>query len=125
MRTAPLVFVLIALACLAGTCSAECTYSGRALQESASVSSHASAAAVYGAVALTQAVSAVAAVPFGMAGSAGAVSAQISEGLMDAATTPVRGPLPISDRIITAGPSPDQALRGKPAPVPGPGQGTK
>lgn len=113
MKKRMLGVTLILSAGLAGGCFAEGTYSGQAVKESVRASSHASAGAVCGIIASGQVVSAVAAVPFAVAGSVGAVSSGIAAGLMDAASAPARTPLPIADEIVTAGPPPDQALREK------------
>ncbi len=111
MKKRMLVFTLILAAGLAGNCFAEGTYSGRALEESAKASSHASIGAMHGIVASGQAVSAVAAVPFIVAGSVGGVSTEIARGLTDAATATPGAPLPVADEIVTASPPPDQALK--------------
>ncbi|MGV8074897.1 MAG: hypothetical protein AB2L11_10130 [Syntrophobacteraceae bacterium] len=113
MKKLILAVALILLAGLAGSCFAGGTYSGQAVQESLNASSHASVGVMYGIVASGQAVSAVAAVPFAIAGTAGAVSTGIAVELMNAATTPVGAPLPITDENLTAGPPPDEALKGE------------
>ena len=58
-----------------------------------------------------QAVSAVAAIPFGVSAEVGQVSGEISEELWNAANAPIGEPLPIADEPITAGPPPGEALR--------------
>ena len=102
---ASLLFMVgISTQCLAGE-----SYSGQAICESAKASSHAGRAAAYGIAASGQAVSAAAAAPFAVAGSAGMVCTHVADALMDAAS----GCLPVTDQSITAGPPPDEALHGK------------
>ncbi|MEM5788991.1 MAG: hypothetical protein AAGU11_16885 [Syntrophobacteraceae bacterium] len=113
MKTRMLAAALIISAGFTGTCLAEGTYSGRAVQESSRAVSHASVGAMYGVAASGQVVSAAAAVPFAIAGSVGNVSTRIAEELMDAANVPAGSPLLVTDEIVTAGPPPDQALGGK------------
>lgn len=111
MKKLILAVTLILSVGFAGNSFAEETYSGRAVAESGRASSHASAGVTYGTVASGQAVSAVAAVPFAVLGSAGAVSSEISAGLMELATAPAGTPLPITDEVFTAGPPPDRAIQ--------------
>ena len=108
--------IFILLIASAGTCFAGGTPGGRALDESARASWHASAGLAHGIVASGQAVSAVAAVPFAIAGSVGGVSTEVANGLVDAATAPVGCPLPVTDETVTAGVAPNEALKSNGAP---------
>lgn len=56
-------------------------------------------------------VSAVIALPLMVIGHVGQLSGEVGNAAWDMANTPIGDPLPITDDIITAGPSPDQALR--------------
>lgn len=86
------------------------THSGRAVKEAGKAGSHSSASAGHSIAGSAQVTSAASAVPFAIAGSAGAVSMEIAGGLMDAATAPIGAPLEITDESVTAGPPPNQAL---------------
>jgi hypothetical protein len=101
--------IVLSLA-VTGTSHAD-TYSGRAAAESGQAASHAGGSMVNGAAASGQATSAAVAVPFAIVGSVGMVSGEIANGLMDAATAPAEGPLPVSSEAVTAGTPPDQALK--------------
>lgn len=95
----------------------DATHAEAAVKESGMASGHASASAAHAIGASGQVTSAAVAVPLSaggaVLGSVGAASASAAEGLMDAATAPIGGPLTITDENVTAMP-PDQAL--KPAP---------
>lgn len=109
MKASVLTALLLFTVGISTQCMAEGSYSQQAVQESSKACSHAGTGASYGLAASGQAVSAVAAVPFAVAGSIGAVSGHIADGLMHGASAP----LPLTDESITAGPPPDVALRGK------------
>ena len=83
------------------------THSGQALKDSGNASYHASKSAAHAIVASGQVVSAAAAVPFAVGGSLGAVSNEIANDLLDAATAP----LEITDQTVTVGPPPGEALQ--------------
>jgi len=106
------IFLAIVTFCFTAnlTAFAADTYIGQAIIESGKASYHASSSAAYALVASGQVVSAAAAVPFAIAGSVGAVSNEIANDLIDAATTPPGKPLEITDITVMAGPSPDEAL---------------
>lgn len=92
------------------TCSAsfaQGTYSGQAVKHSVAASTNASKAAGNAIAGSAQVVSGVAAVPLIVVGS---VVQKTGEGLWDAATQPVDGPLEISDETVSAGPSPEAAM---------------
>jgi len=86
------------------------TYSGQAIIESGKASYHASNSVSHALVASGQVVSAASAVPFAIVGSVGAVSNEIANDLIDAATAPSGMPLEITDQNVTVGPSPGKAL---------------
>lgn len=88
------------------------THSGRAVQESGQASTHASASTGHALVGSAQATSAVAAMPLYVTGAVGAVSTEIADELMEAATAPAGEPLAITEESMTVGPTPDAALRG-------------
>lgn len=83
------------------------THSGQALKDSGQASYHASKSAAHAIVASGQVVSAATAVPFAIGGSLGAVSNEIANDLLDAATAP----LEITDQTVTVGPPPGEALQ--------------
>lgn len=56
-------------------------------------------------------VSGVAAVPFKAIGAVGELSGQMGDSLWQAANAPVGAPLPVTDEVITAGPSPGEAIK--------------
>ena len=96
---------------VAGYSSAQSTYSGEAVKESGKAGSAASKSVVNSIAASGQATSAVSAVPLAASGAAGAVSGQIAQDLVNAASQPIGKPLEITDETVTAGPPPDQALK--------------
>ena len=81
-------------------------HSGRSVEHSVAASGHTLASGA-------KLVSGVAAVPFSVAGAIGNVSGQIGNGLAEAATAPIGEPLPIADDIVSATPSPAQAMQVK------------
>lgn len=87
------------------------THSGQASLEASKAGSHASKSAFHAIVASGQVTSAASAVPLAIGGSAGAMSAEIAEDLIDAATAPEGAPLHITDETVTVGPPPDEALK--------------
>lgn len=87
------------------------THSGRAVIEAGRASSHASASAGHAIAGSAQVTSAVSAAPLFVIGAVGVVSTEIANELMDIATAPVGAPLVITDENVTAGPSPDDALK--------------
>lgn len=52
-----------------------------------------------------------AAIPLTAAGAVGEASGRAGTDMMEFANAPPRGPLPISDEIVTAGPKPDEQLK--------------
>ena len=87
------------------------THRGRAVIEAGRASSHASASAGHAIAGSAQVTSAVSAAPLFVIGAVGVVSTEIANELMDIATAPVGAPLVITDENVTAGPSPDDALK--------------
>ncbi len=87
---------------------AQGTHSGQAANHSGAAGSHASKSLAHSIAASGQAVSAAGAIPLM---SAGAVSTDMGNALWDAATTPVDGPLEITEETVTVGPPPDKALK--------------
>ncbi len=101
--------VVLTVSALAGD-----THLGKAVEEASQAGSHASKSAGHSVVASGQITSAASAVPLAIGGSAGAVSTQMAEDLMEAATAPPIGtPLEISDKAVTAGPPPNEILEPK------------
>lgn len=81
------------------------------LQSGSRALQHSVNAAGYAIAGGAQLVSAAAAVPFGFVGAVGQLSEAVSEGLFDAAAAEISAPLPVSDTVVTAGPSPSEAMR--------------
>ena len=89
------------------------THSGQAVEEASKAGSHASAGSAHSIVGSGQVTSAASAVPLAIGGSAGAVSTEMANDLMEAATAPIGTPLPIADESVVAGPPPNEALAPK------------
>ncbi|MBF0303728.1 MAG: hypothetical protein HQK73_11870 [Desulfamplus sp.] len=87
------------------------THSGQALDESGKAGSHASNSAAHAIISTGKVTSAASAIPLSIGGSVGAVSSEIANELMDAATAPAGTPLEISDESVTVGTPPDEALK--------------
>jgi len=83
------------------------------LQHSTQASEHSIAASGHTLASGAKLVSGVAAVPFSVVGAIGNVSGQIGNGLAEAANAPIGEPLPIADDVVTATPSPVQAMQVK------------
>ncbi len=83
----------------------------KALQHSGKAIVHSTQAVLYGVVGSAQVVSGTLAIPLAISGSVGNVSGKIGNDMWDAATMPIGTPLEISDKSVTAGPSPDEALK--------------
>ncbi|MCP4023202.1 MAG: hypothetical protein GY729_15270 [Desulfobacteraceae bacterium] len=86
------------------------THVGQSVKHSGKAFSHGGASIGHSIAGSAQIVSAALAVPFTIVGSVGAVSTEISNELMKAATEPAQGPLVISDEAFTVGPAPNEAL---------------
>jgi len=97
------------LAFMAGTAWAQ-TNVGAAVKHGSQAGSHASRSVIHAIIGSGQVVSAAASVPLSIAGSAGAVSAQIAHDLRKAASTPIGQPLEISDETVSVGLPPDMEL---------------
>jgi len=80
-------------------------------QHSGQAVGHSALAVGHGAVGSAQLTSAAVAVPLIAVGAVGAVSAEMGKGLIKAANKPIGEPLEICDETLTAGPSPDRAIR--------------
>lgn len=106
-----LVIAFWVVSILAGNSYGAETHSGQAVEEASKAGSHASKGSAHGIIGSGQATSAASAVPLAVGGSAGAVSTEIAEDLMDAAAAPVGAPLEITEETVTAGPPPDEALK--------------
>lgn len=109
-----ITLVLVALlACFNGFAQSA-GHASQAINASGQASGYAGASAAHGIVASGQATSAAIAVPLsvgaGVLGSAAMVSAGAGSMAMQAATTPIGQPLPVSERVITTLP-PNQALK--------------
>ncbi|WP_300463825.1 hypothetical protein [Desulfobacula sp.] len=87
------------------------THSGKAIEQAGKAGSHGSASAAHAIVGSGQVTSAASAVPLSVAGSVGAVSTEVANELMDAATAPIGTPLEITDESVTAGPPPNEVLK--------------
>ncbi|MBF0572359.1 MAG: hypothetical protein HQK69_01165 [Desulfamplus sp.] len=87
------------------------TNSGQALDESGKAGAHASNSAAHAIISTGKVTSAASAIPLSIGGAAGAVSSEIANDLMDAATAPAGTPLEISDESVSVGPPPDEALK--------------
>lgn len=62
-------------------------------------------------------VSGVAAIPLKAAGAIGELSSQMGDTFWEAANAPVRGPLPLTEDVITIGPPPGEAIKSQEAPT--------
>ena len=100
---------LISILSMIGNANAG-SHGDQAIKHSSKSISHASASVGHSIVGSGQVASAVAAVPFAIVGSVGEVSKNISEDLMDIATTPIGEPLEISDESFIVGPPPSEAI---------------
>lgn len=83
------------------------------VQHSAQAAEHSLAATGHSLASGAKLVSGVAAVPFSVVGAIGNVSGEIGKGLADAANAPIGEPLPIADDVVSATPSPAQAMQVK------------
>lgn len=107
------IFLTILTSCFTAKLAAFAadTYIGQAIIESGKASYHASNSTAHALVASGQVISAASAVPFAIVGSVGAVSNEVANNLMDAATITPGTPLEVSDQAIMVGPPPGDFLR--------------
>ena len=105
MKARGLTAVAAVLLLVAGQAQA-----GRALEHSGQALQHSAEAVGYAMVGATQFVFGVLAVPFGVAGNLGKVSADMSDAMWEVANAPIGEPLPVAEESISTGPPPSQAL---------------
>lgn len=86
---------------------------GGSLEHSSRALQHSVNAVGYSVTAGAQLVSGAAAIPLGFVGAVGQMSQDLSEELWDAANAPIGTPLPITDKVVTVGPPPSEAIRPK------------
>lgn len=87
--------------------------STQAVLHSGQASAHSAQAVFSGLVASGQVASAVSAVPLALSATAGVVSGEAANALLDIANAPIGTPLPITEETYSsAGPPPDEALKG-------------
>lgn len=102
---------MISMFAIVNSASAGNTHSGQSVNHAAKSGSHASGSAAHSIMSSGQVASAVVAIPFAIVGSVGEVSKQISEDLIDVATTPIGEPLEITDESFIVGPPPNDAIK--------------
>lgn len=107
-----LISVILGLSFTSYVFAAESTHSGKAVENASKAGSHASASAAHSIAASGQVTSAASAVPLAIGGSVGAVSGQLANESMRAATAPIGTPLQITDETLTIVP-PNEALKVK------------
>ncbi len=84
---------------------------GGAVTHSGQASVHSAQAIGHAGISGAKFVSGSAAVPLTFSGGVGTVSAAAGNELWEIADTPIGDPLPVTDKIYTIGPPPDQAIR--------------
>lgn len=106
------ILAIIVSVSVSGAAFAKDTYLGRAFQESGKASVHCAKAVGNAAAGSGQVVAGSAAVPLMVSGKIGEASGKAGDGLMDAATSRPApdAPLPVGEEVVSAGPSPDNAL---------------
>lgn len=88
--------------------------STQSVQHSGQASAHSVQAVFSGLIASGQVASAVSAVPLALSATAGVVSGEAANALLDIANAPIGTPLPITDETVSSvGPPPDEALKGE------------
>ena len=97
---------LIFLLAVAANSSAQNSF-----QHSGQAITHSLQALGDGMVAGTKLVFGVAAVPLKVIGAVGELSGQMGDSLWEAANAPVGAPLPVTDDVISVGPSPGDAMK--------------
>jgi len=86
-------------------------HAGAASENASKASKHSVNAVAHSAAASAQVVASVVAVPLIAVGSIGEVSKAAGNDLMKTAQTPIGTPLPISDKTVTVGPAPNEAIK--------------
>jgi len=83
---------------------------GGVAEHSVQTSTHSAQAVSHGVIGAVKVTSGVVAVPLAVAGSAGKVSGQAGKELWDIANAPIGTPLPITEKTLTVGPTPSDAV---------------